>query len=70
MNTLQETFWYKSALCSFSLITVWLCNFFGKRISAQKLLVNVNEINNWICVKEANRRLSRDGCKLGQQQLT
>ncbi len=32
-------FSYKSTLRTFSLITVWLNNIFGKRISAQKLLV-------------------------------
>ncbi len=32
-------FLYKSVLRNFFLISVWLCNFFGKRISVQKLLV-------------------------------
>jgi len=39
INILFMTFWYESALLSFSLTTVWLCNFFGKRILAQKLCV-------------------------------
>jgi hypothetical protein len=39
INILLSTFSYESALRSFSLITVWLCNFFGKRLSVQKLLV-------------------------------
>ncbi len=38
INILQAPFCYESALCSFSLITVWLCDF-KKRILAQKLLV-------------------------------
>ncbi len=29
----------KVLFCNFSLITVWLCNFFGAKIAAQKLLV-------------------------------
>jgi len=38
-NILLTTFLLKSVLHSFSLMTVWLCNFFFKRIFAQKLLV-------------------------------
>jgi hypothetical protein len=38
-NILQTTFLYISVLQSFSLITVWVCNFFGKRTLLQKLLV-------------------------------
>ncbi len=34
-----SAFLYESSLRSFSLITVWFCNFFGARILAQKLLV-------------------------------
>jgi len=34
---LRVPFSYKNTLCSFSLITVWLCNFFSQRILAQKL---------------------------------
>ncbi len=45
INILSETFSYESALLSFSLITVWLCHFLGERISAQKLLLNVDEID-------------------------
>jgi hypothetical protein len=38
---------YQSVFCSFSLITVWLCKNFGKRKSAQKLLIKyVGEIDN------------------------
>jgi hypothetical protein len=40
INILLVTFSYKSVLQSFSLVTVWLCSFFGARILAQKLLVN------------------------------
>ncbi len=32
-------FLYKSVLRSFSLLKVWFCNFFGKRILARKLLI-------------------------------
>jgi hypothetical protein len=28
INMLRETFFYKSLFCSFSLVKVWLCNFF------------------------------------------
>ncbi len=35
-----RAFLYKSASSSFSLMVVWLCNFFSKRISVQKLFVN------------------------------
>jgi len=39
INILLSPFSYESVLHSFSLVTVWLCNFFGARILAQKLLV-------------------------------
>ncbi len=39
INILRVTFAYRSVLRSFSLLTVWLCNFFGTRIFVQKLLV-------------------------------
>ncbi len=39
INILLEHFSYKSALTSFFLITVWLCNFFGKILLLQKLLL-------------------------------
>jgi len=39
IKILSEPFLCKSVLHSFSLITVWLCNFFGKKILAQELLV-------------------------------
>jgi len=45
INILGEIFSYKSTLHSFYLMTVWLCNFFGKIISAQKLLLNGDEID-------------------------
>jgi len=32
-------FFHESVLCSFSLVTVWLCTFFCKRILAKKLLL-------------------------------
>ncbi len=35
----KQLFVYESVFWSFSLITVWICNFFGKRILVQKLLV-------------------------------
>jgi len=38
-NNLQAAFSCKSVLHNFSLITVWLLLFFGKRIFAQKLLI-------------------------------
>ncbi len=38
-ESISKTFFVKSVLRSFSLITVWLCNFFGKIISAQKLII-------------------------------
>ncbi len=34
-NILQAAFFYKSILCSFSLLAVWLCNFWQKNISAK-----------------------------------
>ncbi len=39
ISILRAPFLYKGAFWSFSLITVWLCNFFGVSILAQKLLV-------------------------------
>jgi len=39
INILRAIFSYKSALLSYSLITVWLCNLLAKSILAQKLLV-------------------------------
>jgi len=46
INILHVTFLYKSALQSFSLITFWLCNFFGKRILSKKPLVKCRW--NWL----------------------
>jgi hypothetical protein len=44
-STFYSRLFHTSVLRSFSIITVWLCNFFGKIILAQKLLENVNEID-------------------------
>jgi len=46
INILQTTFSFESALHCFSLITVWLCNFFGARISVQKMLIKC--WRNWL----------------------
>ncbi len=35
-------FHVKVFFCSFSIVTIWLCHFFGKIILAQKLLVKVD----------------------------
>ncbi len=39
INILLARFSYQSASRSFSLIGVWLCNFFGAKILAQKVQV-------------------------------
>jgi len=44
-NILLATFSYESIFRSFSLVTVWLCNFFDERISVPKLLLNVDKID-------------------------
>ncbi len=38
-NILRAAFLHESFLCSFYVLTIWVCNFFGKRILAQKLLI-------------------------------
>ncbi len=47
-NILCTPFLYESAFHSFSLLTVWLCNLFGKRMFAQKLLIKC--WRNWLKV--------------------
>jgi len=39
INILLDTFLYKSVFRSFSLIRVWFCNFFGKKIFSKELLI-------------------------------
>jgi len=42
---MNNFFWYKSVLHSFSLITVWLCNFFEKDYVSKSCSENVDEID-------------------------
>jgi hypothetical protein len=44
LSTFFVRFLYESVSCSFSLVTVWLCNFFCTKLLAHKMLVNVDEI--------------------------
>jgi hypothetical protein len=51
INILRESFSYKSALSSFSLVTVWLCNFLAKGYRQKNLEHNVDEINTKMSTK-------------------
>ncbi len=55
INILWTTFLYQSTLHNLSLITFWLCNFFRKRISAQKLVVKCWW--NWLLLRRLRRVL-------------
>ncbi len=50
-NILRAAFLYKSFLRSFYALTIWVCNFLGKRILAQKLLIkcwwNGHQLTAW-----------------------
>jgi len=59
----MSNFFHSSVFWSFSLLTIWLCNFFVERISAQKLLAKC--WLNWLQMKsllQPQYKLSKGYC--------
>ncbi len=61
INILLAAFLYESVLHSFSLITIWLCKFFGAKILVQKLLIKCwwNWQKDNVIVMSATQRFRR-----------
>jgi len=68
-NILLEPFSYKSDLHSFSLVTVWLCNFLAKNIGAKgtpKVLVKLTTGVNFITILLEHFSYKSDLCSFSQ----
>jgi len=63
INILPKTFSYKSIFCSFSLLTVWLCNFLAQEYGCKSCLLNVDEIDSINVLQAAFMHADPDSVK-------
>ncbi len=68
INILHLPFWYKSVLRSFSLVTVWLCNFFVQEYWYKS--ENVDEIDYSESVEMMTKHSWTDGDDLPTTRLS